>query len=68
MKEKVIGIYPNGLTGLEITDIEHGIEDYIIFRDMSDNSTHKRRIYYNTKNTYFMYYNRRIPLSECMRI
>ena len=65
---KPIGIYNCGLTGLEILNIEHEINDYIIFRDCADNSLHKRMVYYNNDSTYFRYYNKRISLSNCIRV
>lgn len=59
--------------GIEILDIEYGINDFVIYRfnfgDNAENKTHKAMIYgTNTGRLYFnTNYKQRIYLDECIR-
>lgn len=63
--------YYSGFSGLEIKEIQYGIEDYIIFVAgawCSKKSVHRSRIRYTAAGrAYFMYNGSRIPLDECIR-
>lgn len=48
---------------LNIYDIEHGIEDYVVV-GMNDDRPIKHKIYYNMKGGYFHWGGRRFYLSE----
>lgn len=63
--------YYSGFGGIEIKDIEYGINDYIIAVSgawCSNKSVHRVKIYYGANgNAYFKLYGVRIPLNECIR-
>jgi hypothetical protein len=68
----MIGYYSCGLTGYEIHDIEHGINDsikWLYVGSQREQRTHTTRIYYTAAGrAYFRPYGRRrIYLDECMR-
>jgi len=68
----VIAVYPMGnWGGIEILDIEHGIEDYAIARYNYDNvpeKPHRNIIRTNSKGrAFFVLDGRRIYLDECMK-
>lgn len=67
--EKVIGVYHIvGGRGLEILDILHDIDDYVVYRDMVGKK-HKAKIYMTRKDrAYFRYGSRPIYLDECLRV
>ena len=48
---------------LNIYDIEHGIEDYVVV-GMNDETPIKHKIYYNMKGGYFHWGGRRYYLNE----
>lgn len=63
--------YYSGWDGIEIKEIEYGIEDYIIFlsnawHNRQNAKIHKAKVYY-TDNPYFLHDGKRIPLNECIR-
>ena len=69
---KPVAVYSFGLCGIEILDIEYGINDAVIYRFCSGSEEvekpHRARIYYsNNDRNYFLYNGRRIHLDECMR-
>lgn len=51
---------------LNIYDIEHGIEDYVV-AGMNDRAPRKYKIYYTTKGAYFNWGGHRYYLSEFLR-
>lgn len=54
-------------TGLEILDIEYGIDDYAIVRDR-DGNVRKYKINYDTNgNDYIKCYGRKLPIGDFMR-
>ena len=62
-----------GLGGVEIKDIEYGIEDYIYCVSGAWGSTtnkryHKLKVYYTEKGGYIRLYGYKIPLDECIRV
>ncbi len=59
----MIAVYPMGLTGIEINEIEYDIEDHVVW---FDGDHHKSKIYYGG-NPYFMAYGKRVHLNECLR-
>lgn len=58
--------------GIEILEIENGINDSIVYRynfGTPENKNHKARIYYTVSgNAYFKTKTGRVYLSECMRV
>ncbi len=69
--EKSALAYYSGYDGIEIKDIESGIEDYVIFVSgawYGKKSVHRSIIKTTASgNLYFLYNGRRIPLDECIR-
>lgn len=69
--EKSALAYYSGFNGIEIKDIENGIEDYVIFVSGAWNgkkSVHRSAIKTTMSgNHYFLCNGRRIPLNECIR-
>lgn len=62
--------YYNGLGGLELHDIEYGIEDYIycVSGTWGNNkSYHKLKVYYDDYSDYIKLYGYKIRLNECIR-
>ena len=62
-----------GLGGVEIKDIEYGIEDYLYcvsgaWGITNNKRYHKLKIYYTEKGGYIRLYGYRIPLDECIRV
>ena len=63
--------YYSGYAGIEIKDIEYGIEDYIIFVAgawCSNKTVHRVKVYYGVDRPYFKYYGNRIYLDDCLRV
>lgn len=67
--KKVIAVYSFGLCGIQILDIEYGINDKVIYLDTMG-KTHKAVVKENTKgDSYFRYCGGfRIYLKECLRV
>jgi len=68
LEKEYVGYY-SGYSGIEIKDIQYGIEDYIIFVAgawCSKKSVHRSKIYYGNR-FYFRYNGNRIYLDECLR-
>lgn len=62
--------YYSGFSGIEIQEIEYGIEDKVLFITgawTGNKSNHKCKIYYNTDRPYFKFKGQRIHLDECIR-
>lgn len=64
--------YASMLNGVEIKDIEHGIEDYVIcisnaWYDRKDMKSHRVKIYYGDR-PYFIIRGTRVYLDECLRV
>ena len=62
--------YYSGFGGIEIKEIEYGINDYITYTAgawTSQKTAHKSKVYYDSENVYFRYHNNRIKLSDCIR-
>lgn len=57
----------NDLGGLEIKEIEHGTEDYVIYWQVYGNKMHKSKIYYDNR-PYFRFGTFHIYLDECIRV
>ena len=68
LEKEYIGYY-SGYSGIEIKDIQYGIEDYIIFVAgawYGKKSVHRSKIYCGNRD-YFKYNGNRIYLDECLR-
>ena len=63
--------YYSGYSGIEIKDIQYGIEDYIIFVAgawYGKKSVHRSKVYYTPSGrNYFKYEGNRIYLDDCLR-
>ena len=64
--------YAGTLNGVEIKDIEHGIEDYVIcvsnaWYNRQDMKAHRVKIYYEDR-PYFIIRGTKIYLDECLRV
>lgn len=70
LEKEYVGYY-SGYSGIEIKDIQYGIEDYIIFVAgawCSKKSVHRSKVYYAPSGRdYFRYNGNRIYLDECLR-
>lgn len=71
-KQKVMEMetyaYYSGCGGIELKDIEHGIETYILFVAgawTSQPTVHRTKVYY-TEEPYFRYHGYTIKLDECI--
>ena len=63
-----VGVYSEGLAGLEIKYIEYDIDDYVYYVALYGNSSyHKSKIYYSDR-PYFKFRGRRIHFDEVLRI
>lgn len=64
--------YYSGFNGLEIKDIEYGIDDYLLCVSGSwggKKTAHRLKIYYTLKgDAYIKLYGYKVPLGECIRI
>lgn len=62
-------VYSDGMTGVTVHGIEHGVNDYIYARSgiPGQYRHHRRRVYYAAR-PYFMIDGRRVHLDECIRI
>lgn len=68
--------YYSGCNGIEIKEIQYGIEDYVVFSANSWYSDskgkrgdiHRAKVYYSANGDYFKYHGYRIPLNECIRM
>ena len=62
-----VGVYSEGLAGLEIKYIEYDIDDYVYYVAHYDKeSYHKSKIYYDGR-LYFNFYGRKIYFDEILR-
>ena len=63
--------YYSGFFGLEIKEIQDGIETYIVFVAgawCSKKSVHRSKVYYTQAGrAYFKFNGCRVPLDECIR-
>lgn len=62
--------YYSGWGGIEITEIENGFDDYVLFRApawCSGTKPHRAKVYYDAQIPYFKYNGHRISLNECIR-
>lgn len=70
LEKEYVGYY-SGYSGIEIKDIQYGIEDYIVFVAgawCSNKSVHRSKVYYTSSGRdYFRYNGNRIYLDECIR-
>ena len=65
----VIATYPVCNTlGIEILDIEHGINDKVVYRFSNDPKIHYSRIYYKVKGECFRTKIGMINLNDCIRV
>lgn len=53
--------------GIELKDIEYGINDYAIIV-IQEKSVHRVKINYGNKSDYIRIYGRRLYFSECLRV
>lgn len=63
--------YYSGLGGLELHNIEHGIEDYVYCVSgihSNKKNYHKLKVYYSDDNSYIKFSGYKIPLNECIKI
>lgn len=71
MEQKSVGYY-SGFGGIEVKEIQYGIEDYIIFVAgawCSAKSVHRRKIQYNMSGDNFIVFaNCRLYLRDFMRM
>ena len=61
----------SGLNGIEVKDIEYGIEDYLLLVSGSlggKKEAHRLKIHYDNKTNYVKLWGHRIPLNECMKV
>ena len=68
-----VAVYPMiSWGGLEILAIEHGIEDYVVYREHfgeNESEAHRVKIRTSTSNrSYFIYNSTRIYLDQCFRV
>ena len=70
LEKEYIGYY-SGYSGIEIKEIQYGIDDYIVFVAgawCSNKSVHRSKVYYTLSGRdYFRYNGNRIYLDECIR-
>lgn len=69
--QKKVFAYYSGFSGLEIHDIEHGIEDYVYCVSgawSGKKSYHKLKVYHGEEDSYIKLHGYKIPLSECIRM
>lgn len=67
-KKPIAGKATSAWGGIEIIDIEHGINDFVIWRWSNESKLHKSRAYYDSKRgAYFKVNGRREYLDEYMR-
>lgn len=77
LEKEYIGYY-SGYSGIEIKEIQYGIEEYIIFVAgawCSGKSVHRRKVYYTVgmkspygdARPYFRFGGSRVYLDECIR-
>lgn len=69
-ENKATVAYYSGLGGLEIKQIEYGIEDHIFLVAGAwhgKRTYHRLKIYYGAKNCYVRLFGQRCPLSEFIR-
>lgn len=64
---QTIGVYEMGLFGIEIKQVEYGIEDYILFVDYMGGA-HRAKVHDETERFYFNFMGHRIHLDECIRV
>lgn len=70
LKMEAIAYY-SGFNGLEIKDIEHGIDDHVFCVSgawAGKQKPHRLKIYYTSENAYIKLHGYRIPLDECIRV
>lgn len=63
--------YYSGLNGLEIHDIEYGIEDYLYCVSGAwggGKAYHKLKIHYDNNGGFVRLHGYRIPLNECIKM
>lgn len=63
--------YYSGFNGLELKDIEHGINDYALCVSgcwYGQKKPHRLKIYYGENNTYVMLHGYKCPLDEFIRM
>lgn len=77
LEKEYVGYY-SGYSGIEIKEIQYGIDDYIVFVAgawCSNKSVHRSKVYYTVglkspygdARAYFRYNGNRIYLDECIR-
>lgn len=70
LKMETIAYY-SGFNGLEIKDIEHGIDDHVLCVSGAWNGKpkpHRLKIYYTSENAYIKLNGEKIRLDECIRM
>lgn len=69
LQMKTIAYY-SGFNGLEIKDIEHGIDNYVLCVSgawCGKPKPHRLKIYYTSASAYIKIHGYRVPLDECIR-
>lgn len=65
LNKKMIGYWCDW-RGIELKDIEYGINDYAIIV-IQEKSVHRVKIYYAIKGDYIRIHGRRLYFNECLR-
>ena len=70
--KKPIAVYPmNNFGGVEILDVLHGDNDYVIYRynfSMPEETIHKTKVYYGPKRAYIRIGDATVNIDSCVRI
>ena len=70
--KKVIGVYAMGLYGIEVLDIIHGINDFVIYRwntgTENPADVHRAKINYGVNKTTFRAGRYTVDFSDVMRV
>jgi len=65
--KKTIGYWSFGLTGLEVKEIIHDVDDYIV-GIYNNTSVHKLKVYNNEKGSYVNFNKSKLYMNDCMRV
>lgn len=64
---QVKAVYSCGLCGIEILEVLHGINDYVVYRFTGDNTLHRVKIHYGVNKTTFKSVIGNIDFNNCLR-
>lgn len=71
LKMKTIAVYSKGYNGIEVKEIEYGIDDHLLCVSNicgHRQTAHRLKIYYTKGRPYVKIYGCRVPLDECLRV